>query len=597
VITVILAIAALGAGTLGMLGLGLVPLWIVTLAAVTFALATRLPRALSLAVATVGLLVVELGLLTLTPLLGVGMTAPHVVLLVLVSLGSAWSARLGTQPGLRAALGDWRLALASSVGAGVFLLTMAASQVVPGALRLAWAMNGDAVHVMVFSRLMVAAGGIDQAAVPQPTPLPFAMAAASMEGGRSTLAASQLLEHDVARTAQVWVLLIAIACLLVGAIVGSALRGASRGWALTVTAAASALPLLWFVVGVQFEFGFVNSAFAIALLLCAWLFHVGAAEHPLVAFVGLWLVLLALLAVWSPLIVCVIGLGIILVVQRRRDLLASGPLRLALAALAPLAFVAYALVVTVPLFLEQSEALGSDGGFPDIPSSQSIIIGAVVALVALLAWQRGDRHSALGVLAVLAGLALGLTYLLLQRVGEEFYWGYYPAKFAWTTWSMLVPVAAGIAAGFLADLRGRGRAVLSVASGAVVVALLFGPGTPAAQVPLPQLVAGTAFDNKNAAAEVTFALSGAEEGYNVLWRTKIGDRWPNHWLLQLDVPNPRDNPLGTYATVPDLSAEQVCEIVGLLGPSAVVWTADPATVDDLAAACPDGEYRVEVADL
>lgn len=594
-IAVILAVAAIATGVVGMLGLGLVPLWIVTLAAAALALAVRLPRSLSLALAAVGLLVLELGLLMLTPLLGAGMTLPHVVLLVAISLVCAWFTR--AYRGAATVLGDWRLALASSVGAGLFLLTMVATQVVPGALRLAWAMNGDTVNVMVFSRLMLAAGGIDQSAVPQPTPLPFAMAAASMEGGRSTLADSALLEHDVARMAQVWVLMIALTCLLVGVIVGSAVRGASRRWSLAVTAVGSTIPLLWFVVGVQFEFGFINSSFAIVLLLCAWLFHRAGAEHPLLAFVGLWLVLLALLAVWSPLIVCVVGLGVILVVQRRRELLASGAARLAAAALAPLGFLAYALFVTVPLFLEQSDALGSDGGFPDIPSSQSIIIGAIAVFVALLAWQRGDRQSSLGIVAVLAGLGLGLAYLLLQRVGEEFYWGYYPAKFAWTTWCMLIPVVASIGIGLLADLRSRGRAVLTVSAAAVVASMLFGPGTPTAQLPLPQLVAGTAFDNSNEAAEVTFDLSGDAEGYNVLWRTQVGDNWPNRWLLQVDVPDPRTNPVRTYATVPTLTAGQVCDIIDMLGDRTVVWTADPASEADLAAECPDKAYSVEVADL
>ncbi len=594
-ITVILAIATLGAGVAGMLGLGLVPLWIVTLASVSLALAVRLPRPLSLALASVGLLVVELGLLMLTPVLGAGMTVPHVVLLGAVSLVCSWFAR--EHRGVRGVLGDWRLALASSVGAGLFLLTMVATQIVPGALRLAWAMNGDTVNVMVFSRLMLAAGGIDQTAVPQPTPLPFAMAAASMEGGRSALADGALLEHDVARMAQLWVLMIALTCLLVGVIVGSTVRGASRRWSLAVTAVGSTIPLLWFVVGVQFEFGFINSAFAIVLLLCAWLFHRAGAGHPLLAFVGLWMVLLALLAVWSPLIICVIGLGVVLVVQRRRELLANGGARIAAAALAPVAFLAYAVFVTVPLFLEQSDALGSDGGFPDIPSSQSIIIGTVAVLIALVAWQRGDRQSSLGILAVLAGLGIGLTYLLLQRVGEVFYWGYYPAKFAWTTWCMLIPVIASIAIGFLADLRGRMRVLLTLSAGAVVASLLFGPGTPAAQLPLPQLVAGTAFNNTNEDAAVTFELSGSADGHNVLWRSQVGDNWPNRWLLQVDVPDPRSNPVRTYATLPSLGAEQVCEIVDLLGPTTVVWTADPAAEADLAATCPGSQYRVQLSEF
>lgn len=591
-IALLLGVGTLGGVLVAALGGGLVPLWIVALVGGVLALARWLPRVLALALGVAGFLAIELGLLLLTPTLGIGMTVPHAVVFGAVAAGSAVVLRRASLDLVRR---DWMLSLASLVGAGLFLATMALSQALPGALRLAWSMNGDTVNAMLFSRYMIDAGGIDQVAVPQPTPLPFAMAAANMEGGRAGLPDAALLEHDVARTAQVWVLLIAVLCVLVGVTVARAARGASTAWAVTVTAVASAFPLLWYVVGVQFEFGFMNSSFAIVLLLCAWLSYLGGSQHPLLGLVGLFLSALGLLAVWSPLVICVAPLGLVLLVATWGVVRRSGIRSLLLAGLAPLAFLAYAVVYTVPTFLAQSDALGSDGGFPEITDSQILVILAATALSIVLAWQFTGGDAPRGALAMLIGFSAGLGYLLLQRQGAEFGWGYYPAKFAWTTSVLLMTVAASFVVGVLArsTRSDRSRAVLTVAAGGALATLLYGPVLPSAQLPLPRILTGTAFDNNNAAADLVFEFSGAENGQDMLWRTAVGDRWPNTWLLQVDVPDARTNPVRIYAFVPQLSTQQVCEVVGGL-PGITIHTADPGAEAELAEACPDGEYTVDL---
>ncbi len=476
-IAIAIGVAAVLAAAAGLLGLGLVPLWVVALVAGVLALATRVPRTLALALGIGGFLALELGLLMLTPLIGVGMTVPHVAVFVVVSGASAVALRRASVGSVMGGPGGPMLAFAPFVGAGLFLATMALSQVLPGALRLAWAMNGDTVNAMLFSRFMLDAGGIDQVAVPQPTPLPFGMAAANMESGRAGLPDAALLEHDVARTAQVWVLLIALICVLVGVVVARAARGASRAWAVSVTAVASAAPLIWYVVGVQFEFGFMNSSFAMVLLLAAWLAYLGGRSQPVLALVGLFVVALGLLAVWSPLVICVAPLGLVLLVARWRELRQTPARVLLAAALAPVAFLAYAVLVTVPTFLAQSEALGSDGGFPEITDSQILVIIAATVLAIVVAWQRLGGDAPRGALAVLIGFSIGLGYLLLQRQGAVFGWGYYPAKFAWTTSILLLTIAASFVVAVIADSssRGRARAVLTVAAGAALASLMWGP--------------------------------------------------------------------------------------------------------------------------
>ncbi len=591
-IALVLGVAGSGAILAAVLGAGLVPLWIVALVGGMLALATRLPRVLAVGLGGAAFLALELGILLTTPLLGLGMTWPHAVVLGLAVAGSATALRRERLDWLRR---EWWLSLAALSGATLLLATMALSQILPGALRLAWAMNGDTVNAMIFSREMVVAGGIDQVAVPQPTPLPFAMAAANMEGGRAGLPDAALLEHDVARTAQVWVLLLALICVLVGVTVARAARGTTVAWAVSVTAVASAFPLLWYVVGVQFEFGFMNSAFAIVLLLCAWLCYLGSATHPLIGFVGLLVSALVLLAVWSPLVICVAPLGLVLLIRSFGAIRRAGVRALMLAALAPAAFLAYAIAFTVPTFLAQSDALGSDGGFPEITDSQILVILAATVLTIVIAWQFAGGEAPRGALALVIGFSVGLGYLLLQRQGAEFGWGYYPAKFAWTTSVLLVAIAAAFVVEVLArsSPSGRSRAVLTLAAGGTLATLVYGPVLPSAQLPLPRILAGTAFDNQNAAADLVFELSGADNGQDLLWRTTIGDRWPNTWLLQLDVPEPRTNPVRSFAFVPQLSTEQVCEVAARL-PGVTIHTADPAAESELAAVCPSEEYTVEV---
>ena len=584
------------AGLVGIaVGLGdgsLIPSWSAAVAAVTVLLARRLPVGLSLALAVGAFLTGELLLLRVTPVLGLGAALPNAVAWSLLACTAGLFAAL--RPASRS-LADRRgvlLALAASTGALLLVAALATAQALPGALRLVWSMNGDAVHAMGFARRMLVDGGIDPASTPQPTPLPFAMAAANMEGGRAALPQELLLEHDVARTAQVWVFVIALSCLLAGCIIARAAAAAPLRWALPVVAVASTAMLSWYVIGVQFEFGFMNSAFAVTLLLGAWLVFSAGAFRPLVVLGGLFIGAVALLAVWSPLIVCVAGLGIVVLVRDRRSVLRARWWKLVVVGLAAALLLAYAVTVTLPGFLGQSSALGSDGGFPAIGPASIIVITALAALMAVLVAQRHGQRDAVGILAVIAGFGAGLGYLLLQRQGAVFGWGYYPAKFAWTTSILLVIVITAFAVHLLASSSGERpwRALTTVMVGGVVASLLWGPVLPAAQVPLAGILTGTAFDNHQQSADIVFDLAGTANGKDILWRTTTGDFWPNTWLLQIDQPD--GDPLKIYATVVTLAPDQVCALVAGLGDGVVIHTSDPTASDALNAVCPDASYTL-----
>jgi hypothetical protein len=63
-------------------------------------------------------------------------------------------------------------------------------------------MNAEAVNVIGFAGRVLSDGGINQTSTPQPTPLPFAMVASNLAGGRAGIPYSAMIEHDVARMAE-----------------------------------------------------------------------------------------------------------------------------------------------------------------------------------------------------------------------------------------------------------------------------------------------------------------------------------------------------------------------------------------------------------
>ena len=589
---IVLVLAGLASIAIGLDDGSLIPAWASAVAALTALLARRLPTSLSFALATGSFFAGELLMLRVTPTVGFGATVPNTLAWATVAIGVGVFAavRPATRP-----LADRRsaiLAVSASVAAVVLVATLLLAQVVPGALKLVWSMNGDAVNAMGFTRRMLVDGGIDPVSTPQPTPLPFAMAAANMEGGRTGIIQSLLLEHDVARTAQAWVFAIVLSCLLAGCIVARAAAAARLRWAAPVAAVASTAILSWYVLGVQFEFGFMNSAFAVTLLLCAWLVFSSGSGRAVVVITGLMVTALALLAVWSPLVVCIAGLGVVVLVRDGRSVIRAAPWKLVVAVAVTLLLLGYAATVTLPGFLGQSSALGSDGGFPAIGPASILVITALATLSAALVAQRGAQRDAAGLLAVIAGFSGGLGYLLLQRQGAVFGWGYYPAKFAWTTSILLVVVLTAFAVHLLARSTATAgwRALTTAIVGGVVASLLWGPVLPAAQVPLAGILAGTAFDNHEEAADIVFELAGTENGKDVLWRTTVGDFWPNTWLLQIDLPD--GDPLKIYSTVVNLDPDQMCALVRGLGEGVVVHTSDPNAAGDLDAACPNAEYAL-----
>ena len=135
----------------------------------------------------------------------------------------------------------WLPALAGSVA---WFCAMIANDVLSGSAKLSWVMRGDSANNVLFAREIIYRGGIGVGINENPVPLPPALMAISMALGRPYVPSAALLRHDIAAFAQVWVLLIALTCLLVGVAAAAITRAATERPVIigVVSAAASLLP-------------------------------------------------------------------------------------------------------------------------------------------------------------------------------------------------------------------------------------------------------------------------------------------------------------------------------------------------------------------
>ena len=140
-----------------------------------------------------------------------------------------------------------RPGLAATAGALIWFAVIGVAQVVPGAARLSWAMQGDSANNVLFSRQIILDGGIRLGAGENPVPLPAGPPAIAMEFGRSSVDSADLLRHDVTAFAALWALLIGVSAVMAGLLAGRVASAAgARSLVVGLSAAfGSAVPLAW----------------------------------------------------------------------------------------------------------------------------------------------------------------------------------------------------------------------------------------------------------------------------------------------------------------------------------------------------------------
>lgn len=569
------------------------PVWLLVLAT-GLALTTILGQFLSwtaAAIAAFALLLLGLvAVMRVLPFTG----APIAVVLVstLAVVGLACGAallvrRAEVQLPARASLALVAHALPVPAAAGALAAAIA---ILSGGTRLSWGMYNDAATNTMLARYMWETGGLDTTTHPNASPLAQTLIVAVSAPGRDALASGELLAHDLARNAQLWIAVVLVASLAAGLLVARAVRTQATAVRLIAAGLGALIPLSWYVAGVSFQFGFMNAPLVVALLAALWLTWTDVPRAPLLGLGGLALLATTFLAVWAPLAILPLALGAVVCASRRTLLWresSRGERAWGLATGAVLA--AHVILVTAPDFLASSGGLSLDGGMAEMTPSGIAVIGSTALLVGVVGWSlKLQGHVLQGLITLLGASAVAVGYLVFQRRGAEDLWGYYPAKFAWFVSVLLIIVVLATILSWAAG-GGRKTTLALVAAAAIASLGLLGQVTPtrvnldiarALLDPRPGVPGGSV----DAAVADLVAISDPTTR-DLVSGLGAHDRFVNYWLIHMTAP-PEDAPIRMFGYIGDpADLTQLCQAIVAWGGDVTVHTRDRGLQASLDAVC------------
>lgn len=553
------------------------------------------------ATASIVLLLVGHTLLSRTvPLIGWDYGASGVVALALAgTLLIVVLARTPAAELARPTRAQWLTATAALALPSLSALTLFGALLV-GQPSYAWAMRNDMIWNTVAARFVLADGGLAASGHPNPSPLMNALVASWLAPGRE--AAQELLRHDVARQAELWMLLTLLAAALAGLVVARAVPPTRPALRVGAGLVGSAIPLSWYAAGSMLEFGFLNAMLAVALLLAVWLIWQELPARPVFASALLLLSTTLLLAAWAPLAALPLGLAAAGVLPRLRAFLAlRGRVAWAWWA-AALQLPVYLLLVTLPDLARDGGALASDGAVPGITVTSVLTAAALLlALSVLAAIGLGRRHDLGGVVVVLAMGAIGVGYLLVQRLGIVAPWGYYPVKLSWLLCILFTVLLAASILGWLGHAEARGVLGLALVVVCLVVVGLGLRAVPlpaglSSALPLVKIAANEARGVDAARSDTLFRL--ADDGSKTIVSrlgTPAEDAFVNGWLLQLQADS-SDDAIRDYSySLDPADPAMVCAAAKTWGGAVTIRTADPGLDIELALACAGADADTELS--
>ena len=591
-------------GALTLLGL---PAWlVVAIAAVPWI--ARAARRMPLVIAAVAVLgthvVAVMAWLWIAPAIGVSGIGVAVSAALASGAGSALVNAWSALPLQKPSKPDMAVMAASSLGGLIWVALMIAARFYPGATTVSWAMAGDSANNVIFAREVLYRGGLEFGGLTNPVPLPSVFASMGMWSARAGVPAADLTAHDVTAYATTWSVLIALSCVVIGLTVGRVALVISQNWCLSsaVAGGASLLGLTWFLTGYPIEYGFFNAHLTFILMAAAWLVYVAGKQSPVPALTALALVSTATLAVWSPLVVIPVSLATAVLVFNFGTVWRSRGFELVIGALGLLQFVGYVVLISVPTYLAQSEALGAPGGAFPFPRPMLVILAAAGALLAgVLAW-KGFKHVLWGVLGLGSAVLAALALLLLSSNDPANRWTYYPLKFSWFAGVGLTVVVASLATAVaLVLFRRRLLAVLALAAVSVVT-VGFVLWTPTAGngyqavTPVKRVLQGNYYGDGDALAQSVFELSSLEEAH-FLWKTSDPNEGSvNFWLLQIWSDSMSQNlelKYYAYGVYDHEDVASICLIAEAVDAPLTVHTGVPNLESQLQELCPEIPIAVQ----
>lgn len=618
-------VGALGAALVGACGVvvaGGSPAALLLVAVVTTTLVLRswLSTTLALAAVLSGAFALLAVSMRLWPVLGASLTTMLAVPAVVAAVGLVvlWRRRATAL-----AVSGSQLALGAGLAAVSVLqvVTVPLARWLSDSPKLAWMMRNDNTWNLVSSRFLVEDGGLDPSSHRNPAPLANEVVALFAAPGRSAVGRGDLLAHDLHRASEALLLMVGATSLLAGLLVASAFP-ASRVWSRAVLGlVAAVIPWTWSLAGLVFVYGFWNSLPAASLILAAWVAWTSSERRPVVSSGVLAIVGTGLLAAWAPLVLLPAGLGLAVVVWRRRAHLDLRGVAL-VAWVTPLAvLLAYLVLVTRSDITAASDALAAEGLFPAYGENLPPVFWFVPlgVLLVLSVWS-SVRLDLVGTVVVGLAGAIGILYLMHQRAGSAGGpWGYYPQKFGWTL-SFLAPMVLLMSARGAFAVPGlrrtqRGSLVVGTAMLAGVLLMQIPPADPrpvssvdypiAHRTPDYRLssvlpAVSIALPDRSSALDpaVSELLKLEDPARKVIvsrWFDDPGDNaFVNFWLLQLPVDKDDELPRPYAYGLDSFDPVGLCDLVRDWGGGVEIYTHSDTLAREMAQTCGASDLKVRL---
>lgn len=610
----------------GLVGFGFSPLLLIiaSTGAAATAVAARLGWVLGITLGPLALLATYVSLVQIYPDVGLPYGASNAVVLVAAGLLSAGlAARWGVVRPTRAAT----LTVAGAACIPMLAtLSLPIIRLVSGQPKLAWAMTNDSAWNLYYTRILINDGGATTGAHASPAIGLQELLALFVMPGRGLVAPVDLLEHDLNRVLQALALVLAATGVLGGIAVARALPARQLPERLVVGAIASLVPFTWFVMGFAFRLGFWNSLLALAVLVAAWLALSDARRHPTGATATLVCAAIILLPVWTPVALFPLLMGAVLFLRTWRAHLTLRGIPLMLWLLPPVVLAWYGLFVIRPLLTSQGHALAYDGAMVTISLTNVVVCLLLMTATAAAVAAAGRGVEPLVVaLTILAAAIVGLWYLIGQREASATgTWGYYPAKFGWTTSILALYVSLHACASFARRVTQQPSLRWAVAgrAGVTGVACLALGAAMMSQVPPSDLRPQSADSNPapvptpdwRAESIVPLLSIGADDGMsefdnildllldlsspsekNVvsqLHHDPFHDSLINYWLLQQAGVSDNATVQGFAYTLDSHKAGSMCELVRAWGDGVTITTSTPGWGERLHKQCPKLDFEV-----
>lgn len=475
-----------------------------------------------------------------------------------------------------------------------------------GGGHVSWAMGNDAVWNTVAARLFVTDGGLIASIHPNPSPFSNELMASAMAPGRAAVANLHLLEHDILRVIQLWLFLTFLACILSALVVAREISPRRRWARVFACILAGSIPLLWYVSGFAFGYGFVNVTVALVVMLCVWIIWKESAASPFIALCALMLACTVTLAVWAPLVPIPLALAALGAAMQWRAWRAA--LRWPTGLLfwgAALQLAGYGLLVTFPDLRRDSEALGGGGAMVPIGPASMVICSIVLFVLAAAGAAGRGRRRTFAAVCVLIAAGGASVYWLSRQAAAHGGWGYYSAKLTWILTIVAIIIAVSLIVGWLNAPASRlvESAAIFAAAGAVVV-LLAGQVPPASWSPgqmVPALTIGRVGGSSahDAEAAVLFALSDPTKKTLAVqyFDDPDQDLFVDAWLIQQHSDVSRD-PMRDNAYFLDTSKlDRVCSTIRQWGGHVDIATRNPALQKELGEQCAGADFSVTVGSV